>query len=115
MLEQAAAEGAGPTRIQRRRTAGWHMAAGDRAPIYVGRPSRWGNPYRVGERYTIASSDFHGDLTPALAVVGYRAWLRDRIALEPGFLAPLRGHDLACWCPLDEPCHADVLLELANA
>jgi len=30
-------------------------------------------------------------------------------------LAPLRGHDLACWCPLDQPCHADILLELANA
>jgi hypothetical protein len=29
-------------------------------------------------------------------------------------LAPLRGRDLACWCPLDQPCHADVLLELAN-
>lgn len=29
-------------------------------------------------------------------------------------LEPLRGHDLACWCPLDQPCHADVLLELAN-
>jgi len=30
-------------------------------------------------------------------------------------LHQLRGHDLACWCPLDKPCHADVLLELANA
>ena len=30
-------------------------------------------------------------------------------------LTPLRGHDLVCWCPLDQPCHADVLLELANA
>jgi len=27
----------------------------------------------------------------------------------------LRGHDLACWCPLDQPCHADRLLEVANA
>ena len=27
----------------------------------------------------------------------------------------LRGRDLACWCPLDEPCHADVLLAVANA
>jgi hypothetical protein len=26
----------------------------------------------------------------------------------------LRGHDLACYCPLDEPCHADVLLDVAN-
>ncbi len=31
------------------------------------------------------------------------------------YLAELRGRDLACWCPLDQPCHADVLLELANA
>ena len=31
------------------------------------------------------------------------------------YLTPLRGRDLACWCPLDQPCHADVLLELANA
>ncbi|MBF9351384.1 DUF4326 domain-containing protein [Mycobacteroides chelonae] len=30
------------------------------------------------------------------------------------WLAPLRGHDLACWCPLDQPCHGDVLLEIAN-
>jgi hypothetical protein len=28
-------------------------------------------------------------------------------------LSELRGKDLACWCPLDQPCHADVLLELA--
>jgi len=31
------------------------------------------------------------------------------------YLGELRGHDLACWCPLGAPCHADVLLELANA
>jgi hypothetical protein len=30
------------------------------------------------------------------------------------YLAPIRGHSLACWCPLDQPCHADVLLHLAN-
>ena len=29
--------------------------------------------------------------------------------------AELRGRDLCCWCPLDQPCHADVLLEIANA
>ncbi|SII07108.1 Uncharacterised protein [Mycobacteroides abscessus subsp. abscessus] len=29
-------------------------------------------------------------------------------------MTELAGHDLACWCPLDQPCHADVLLELAN-
>jgi hypothetical protein len=29
-------------------------------------------------------------------------------------MADLRGKNLACWCPLDQPCHADVLLEIAN-
>ena len=44
------------------------------------------------------------------------------MALKPGHYpthaeirAELRGKDLACWCPLDSPCHADVLLEIANA
>ena len=67
--------------------------------VYVGRPSRWGNPYRVGF------------LTPAGAVFLYRTVVaRDFDRL--GWLEPLRGRDLACWCPLDQPCHADVLLEL---
>lgn len=91
------------------------MGAGDRPAIYVGRPSRWGNPYRVGERYTSTTSGVEVDLTPGLAVAGYRTWLRDRIAADPVFLAPLRDSDLACWCALDQPCHADVLLELVNA
>jgi hypothetical protein len=36
-------------------------------------------------------------------------------AIWPELRAELRGKSLACWCPLDQPCHADVLLELANA
>ena len=34
--------------------------------------------------------------------------------IQVDLFADIRGHDLACWCPLDQPCHADVLLELAN-
>lgn len=44
-------------------------------------------------------------------------WVGGRLAWEPGFrerVEALRGRDLACWCPLDQPCHADVLLEVAN-
>lgn len=44
-------------------------------------------------------------------------WLGGRIECQEGLaeaIARLRGHDLACWCPLDSPCHADVLLEIAN-
>lgn len=45
-------------------------------------------------------------------------WVGGRMEWAPGFreaVAALAGHDLACWCPLDQPCHADILLELANA
>ena len=49
------------------------------------------------------------------AVDAYCDWLHRHLPerLETK-LAPLRGKNLACWCPLDQPCHADVLLELAN-
>jgi Domain of unknown function (DUF4326) len=83
-------------RIQRRRTKGWRMPEG---AVYVGRPSRWGNPYRM--------------FSPMGAVSLYRGWAHLQVRLRgSSWIEPLRGHDLACWCPLDQPCHADVLLEL---
>lgn len=119
-----------PKRIQRRRAKDWRMPEGT---VYVGRPSRWGNPFRVGEyaphRHRTGGHpyafyiDHHRPVRAEQVVALYR-----RIVLEPheheydGFVAPgsveirmfLAGKDLACWCPLDQPCHADVLLELAN-
>jgi hypothetical protein len=101
-----------PKRIQRQRTKGWRMPEG---AIYVGRPSRWGNPFRVwpsgGPEYSP---------TAAAAVASHRAFIKGVWRAHPEWFAPLRGHDLACWCPLEDengnrvPCHADVLLELAN-
>ena len=44
-------------------------------------------------------------------------WLGGRLSYDAEFaarVADLRGKDLCCWCPLDQPCHADVLLEVAN-
>jgi hypothetical protein len=53
-----------------------------------------------------------------MAVGMYELNLHQQRIHEPdefdAWIAPLRGHDLGCWCPLDLPCHADVLLELAN-
>lgn len=102
-----------PERIQRKRTKGWRMPKG---AVYVGRPSVWGNRYRVGAPHPV-----HGwPMSAQEAVDVYRA---DRDA-TPGALGPtsveqiqrlLGGRDLVCWCPIDQPCHADVLLELANA
>jgi hypothetical protein len=123
-------------RIQRQRTKGWRMPEG---AVYVGRPSRWGNPF--GALGTITTSmTLPFDDPRAVAVGLYRWWLQDGqpdvvgLELTQGSvggtvwrvgvgvmdvpprpdLNPLRGRDLACWCPLDQPCHADVLLELAN-
>ena len=92
-----------PKRIQRKRIKGWRMPEG---AVYVGRPTKWGNHWRVTETCTATQ-----------AVADYRAWLManqesaERFRLQ---VKELRGKDLACWCPLDQPCHADVLLEIAN-
>jgi len=101
-----------PKRIQRKRTKGWRMPEG---AVYVGRPTKWGNPFSVGSfgfRLPNGGAVFYrGDGAPRAAVVElYRRWVVPKLP----DLTPLRGHDLACWCPLDQPCHADVLLELAN-
>jgi len=91
-------EGMMAVRIQRKRTKGWRMPEG---AVYVGRGSRWGNPYKVG---TCLIPD------ATSAVIAFAA----NLPLNMDF-SELRGKDLACWCPLDQPCHADVLLELANS
>jgi hypothetical protein len=105
-----------PSRIQRKRTKGWRMPDG---AIHVARPSRWGNPWSVEGMAHIATcpsdvAPYCIDLNVKTAVGLFRIYSEDRDWREPQWLAPLRGHDLACWCPLDQPCHADVLLELAN-
>ena len=91
------------TRIQRKRTKGWRSPEGT---VYVGRPSYYGNPYTEG--------------TPSQNVDRYHRALES--LLESGddefkcdFFAPLMSaHHLSCWCPLDQPCHADVLIELCT-
>lgn len=96
-------------RIQRRRTPGWRMPEG---AVYVGRPSRWGNPTRVGD---LDPDPNHGDeRMTAKTATEYFAWIASISPNAERWAEPLRGHDLVCWCPLDQPCHADVLLELAN-
>lgn len=104
-----------PVRIQRRRTKGWRMPEG---AVYVGRPTGWGNPYAVGWRYAIeypgGRREVYADVRDrAQAVELYRTWLRDQPSMIDAIRDELAGRDLACWCPLNEPCHADVLLHVA--
>ena len=118
-----------PKRIQRRRTMGWKMPP---ATIYVGRPTVWGNPFehdgsdhskrRCAELYrdliTGSVNRFIKTHHPARDyTLGDVLLAQNLDAIRKQILShvrKLRGHDLACWCPLDQPCHADVLLELAN-
>lgn len=114
-------------RIQRERTKGWRMPEG---AVYVGRPTVFGNPFqpvRQSDGSWLAVDD-NGVDYPGYGPFRTRdGALRDCVRLfveleiEYGFLGDrggdiktLRGHDLACWCPLDGPCHADVLLKIAN-
>lgn len=78
--------------------------------VYVGRPTKWGNIARVGDDTTINGRP--ATVTPAMAVDIFRFWLDGETIADAR--AELRGRDLVCWCPLDQPCHADVLLEIAN-
>lgn len=86
--------------------------------VYVGRPTEWGNPWRVGDRLMLEWPLEHAErtareviITAELAVALYRIVFTPDLA---DIRATFAGRDLACWCPLDQPCHADVLLELAN-
>lgn len=77
--------------------------------VYVGRPSRWGNPFLVNQG---SSLEFR-----AGQVEKYRKMIEGNLWPEPNLqsiVAELRGKNLACWCREGQVCHADVLLEIAN-
>ena len=77
--------------------------------VYIGRPSKWGNPYTHRSGNTLARFQV---ATVQEAVAAYRARLLGQTELVAA-LPELRGKDLVCWCK-PGPCHGDVLLELAN-
>ena len=120
-----------PKRIQMSRQRPWRADNPD--AVIVARPSRWGNPFTLH-----AYRAFEADLgmppaTDAEVRAELVACFRSAVVHGPdsAYWTPdnfdqvlticrgldageLRGRDLACWCPLDQPCHADILLELAN-
>ena len=134
-----------PHRVQLRRTKGWRMPPGTVSvarPTIWGNPARivrtgmlplgdetdeepgvasLVGPWACLKSRPDAPMSGWWFATRAEAVAKAVDWYRF-VATEPFIKAPfraripeLRGKNLACWCPLDQPCHADVLLELANA
>ena len=97
-----------PRRLRLSRARGWRKPPGT---VVVARPSRWGNPYRIGDPHP----DHGGAMTRAEAVGLFRRDVEQDDDLREQARRDLAGRHLACWCPLDEPCHADVLLEIAGA
>lgn len=109
-----------PIRIQRQRTKGWRKPEG---AVIVTRGTKWGNPFRVGDKGVpdaatavrlfakmLTPYTHHGPVVNGSKVADlYVSW-----ATIAEIRAELRGKDLCCTCPLDQPCHADVLLEIAN-
>lgn len=119
-----------PIRVQLSRARGFDLQALSRAAnglpaVTVARPTRWGNLWNVGlldcgcDRTADCEHNRFRCDTAFDAVETYRAWLRSSlvhpVARARLNIAELRGKNLACWCARDEPCHADVLLEFANA
>ena len=97
-----------PERIQRQRTKHWRLPEG---AVYVGRPTKWGNPFVVGKYAPFVRRQQVKDNAHAVAL--FRETFHFPVSVGPA-IRHLRGKNLACWCPLDQPCHADVLLEWAN-
>lgn len=125
-----------PERIQQRRTKGWRKPENT---VSVARPGKFGNPFAAKIR---RGEDGQATMTREYLVRDFRFWLTTELLWRRGpdgwrwcspggsdsylgvpyaararileALPALRGKNLMCFCPLDQPCHADVLLELAN-
>lgn len=114
-----------PDRIQRKRTKGWQMPHNT---VSVTRPSVFGNPFTVAQAL---ESGYVGteEAARTFVVECFSDWLaggrqgrdwwqgKESDARKAAILAglpALRGKNLACFCPPGHPCHADVLIELAN-
>lgn len=97
-------------------TKGWKMPENT---LYVGRPTKWGNPHKVGVSLTKEPNGSKFDyrkMSATDAVNAYRETIIWHIANNPEKynIEKLRGKNLACWCKEGEPCHADILLKIAN-
>lgn len=116
-----------PIRVQQKRTKGWRMPPNT---VSVARPGKLGNPFRVGDYIDVGGKQvkIESSLHARTLYMENVAALNIRLAREQGDgegsrqakewverVKRLRGKNLACFCKIGQPCHADALLEIANA
>jgi hypothetical protein len=99
------------TYVKRRRVSGWRAPDGAVSCTRQKHPTRWGNPYRVGDR--LPTGEVVADHDQAVDL--YRAWMRERPIEQAAARKHLAGKVLMCWCAPGLPCHVqDVLLPVVN-
>ena len=96
-------------RIQRKRTRGFKHPIGTK---FVTRPSKFGNPFESAESFAawLESGDVASDLLKPMTpeeLIERRQWIMANVHT-------LRGKLIACFCGLDDQCHADILARIAN-
>ncbi|WP_150526790.1 DUF4326 domain-containing protein [Roseibium sediminis] len=92
-----------PKRIQLSRKKGWRKPENT---VVVARNTKWGNPFRIGDNIPGFRNE---PMDRADACRAFALFTLPHLPVEE-----LCGKDLACWCPLNQPCHADILLKHAN-
>lgn len=116
-----------PVRVQRKRTKGYKMPPNTKS---VTRPGKFGNPYKIGmhnvwdikdlktgkslKDYLIEKNGENKYHDVEDVLLAYRQKIAASQAMQRLIKHYLKGKNLACFCPLDKPCHADILLEVAN-
>ena len=110
-------------RIQLSRKKGWRMPENT---AIVDRRTPFGNPFRVDGKisecpyftvmraYLTAYEMRKDEITPDISVRLFRAHLERYPGIITGAKKHLAGKNLACWCKIGDPCHADVWLEVLN-
>ena len=93
-----------PVRVQLSRKKGWRLPPNT---LNVARPSRYGNPHHIGMCPVCGVTHTRDE-----AVAEFEAEVSQ---LPANHFEIMRGKNLACWCKLNERCHAEVLLRLANS
>lgn len=101
-----------PIRVQLSRKKGWKMPPNT---VKVARPTKWGNPFKVGGKHPLHDRPMSQQEAVEQFGMDICNSCNPRIGFDFEEIKQLRGKNLACFCRLAAPCHADVLLRLANS